>query len=342
MEPAFQSSINVHAWNSKHNELAISPNTRDVWIFSAKDENSKNWKKIHVLSLHEMKVTDIDWCHTTNAIVTSSEDKRAWVWTQDEKKEWKPTLVVLRIHRAAICIKWSPNGNKFAVGSGSKQIAVSHYEKFTNLWETKMIKKGGKSSILCVDWSPNNMFIIAGGSDFICRVFSGHIRGVDTDCKMDDYGGAIDGKAATSFGKVLCEFDAKGIGWIESCVFSTTGMRFAFAAHNSTVHFGSFEGGKITIQSMRRRQLPLTCIVFLNDSIAIGAGYDCIPILYEYNGNKWIEKGSIDRGTKSKVNIGFPYRHKGMINDIEVYDETQFTTSSVDGNVLFWDLKQKY
>jgi len=31
-----------------------------------------------------------------------------------------------------------------------------------------------------------------------------------------------------------------------------------------------------------------------------------------------------------------------MINDIDVYGDDKFTTSSVDGRVLFWDLKQKY
>ena len=25
-------------------------------------------------------------------------------------KEWKPTLVILRINRAATCVKWSPDG----------------------------------------------------------------------------------------------------------------------------------------------------------------------------------------------------------------------------------------
>ena len=31
-----------------------------------------------------------------------------------------------------------------------------------------------------------------------------------------------------------------------------------------------------------------------------------------------------------------------MINDIVVSGDKKFTTSSVDGRVLFWDLSQKY
>merc|ERR1719216_363875 len=222
MEPAFQSSVNVHAWNKDHTQVAISPITRDVWIFSAKDEKVSNWKKIHTLEGHQMRVTGIDWSHATDSIATSSHDRNAYVWSkQGDSGEWKPTLVVLRIGRAATCVKWSPNGQKFAVGSGSKQIPVCHYEESQDMWVAKMIKKAGKSSILSVDWSPNNMFIIAGGSDFKCRVFSAYIKGVDEDCKVDDYG-SIDAGAASKFGSTLCEFDMSK-GWIESCRFSQAG-----------------------------------------------------------------------------------------------------------------------
>ena len=103
-----------------------------------------------------MTVTGIDWNHQTNAIVTSSHDRNAYVWTL-ENNEWKPNLVILRIGRAATCVKWSPDGKKFAVGSGSKQIPVCHYEETQQMWVAKMIKKAGKSSILTVDWSPNNL-----------------------------------------------------------------------------------------------------------------------------------------------------------------------------------------
>ena len=183
-EPAFQSSISCHAWNKDHTELAISPNTRDVWIFQAKTADSKKWKRISSLEGHQMRVTGIDWSAATNSIATSSHDRNAYVWTKQSEIEWKPTLVVLRIGRAATCIRWSPNGSKFAVGSGSKQIPICHYERSQDMWVAKMIKKAGKSSILSVDWSPNNLFIIAGGSDFKCRVFSAYIKGVDTELSL--------------------------------------------------------------------------------------------------------------------------------------------------------------
>jgi len=316
-----------------------------------------------------MTVTGIDWSHATDSIATSSHDRNAYVWKKQDAK-WKPTLVVLRIGRAATCVKWSPNGQKFAVGSGSKQIPVCHYEPSQDMWVAKMIKKAAKSSILSLDWSPNNMFIIAGASDFKCRIFSAYIKSVDSDCKVDAYAGAIDAKQASTFGEQLCEFDASK-GWVESSRFSPNGMRFAFSGHDSTVNFGKFEGGKVSVQSIKRKQLPLRTFAFLTDTVAIGAGYDCVPVLYEYDGSQWVEKGAIDTGAKQKAapkqkksafnnafstfnnaskfgagggadDANLPSRHQNMINGIEVYADKKFTTCSCDGRVLFWDLAQKY
>ncbi len=55
-----------------------------------------------------------------------SQDRNAYVWTQEgPEQKWKPTLVLLRINRAATCVKWSPLENKFAVGSGARLISVN-------------------------------------------------------------------------------------------------------------------------------------------------------------------------------------------------------------------------
>jgi len=100
----------------------------------------------HQFKEHFMTVTGIDWNHENNLIATSGQDRNAYVW-KNERNEWKPTLVILRIGRSATCIKWSPNGKKFAVGSGSKQIPVCHYEPTQDMWVAKMIKK--RTQIIC-------------------------------------------------------------------------------------------------------------------------------------------------------------------------------------------------
>jgi actin related protein 2/3 complex subunit 1A/1B len=74
---------------------------------------------------HDKTITAIDWAPNTNRIVTTSQDRNAYVWTRAPDPEtgaqvWKPTLVLLRINRAATCVRWSPLEDKFAVGSGAR------------------------------------------------------------------------------------------------------------------------------------------------------------------------------------------------------------------------------
>lgn len=65
-------------------------------------------------------MTSLDWDPNYNRILSCSEDCNAYVWNYENNK-WIPTLVVLKIKRAALCCKWSPNGKAFAVGSSEKK-----------------------------------------------------------------------------------------------------------------------------------------------------------------------------------------------------------------------------
>ena len=113
-------------------ELAISPNSHEVHIYQLE---RGEWKLEEILNEHDLKVTGIDWAPNTNRysvatfsllknliilnidafirLVTCSADRNAYVWTVQEGK-WKPTLVLLRINRAATCVRWSPLGIYFS------------------------------------------------------------------------------------------------------------------------------------------------------------------------------------------------------------------------------------
>ncbi len=43
-----------------------------------------------------------------------------FIYDSSTEKKWMPTLCVLRIDHAALDVRWSPDGSKFAVGSGAK------------------------------------------------------------------------------------------------------------------------------------------------------------------------------------------------------------------------------
>ena len=116
--------VTCHAFNGSRTEVAISPNNHEVEIYSQK---GGDWELTATLKQHEQRVTGIDWAPSSNMIVTCGVDRNSYVWTREDN-EWKPALVILRLNRAATCVKWSPKGNKFAVGSGAKIICVCYYE----------------------------------------------------------------------------------------------------------------------------------------------------------------------------------------------------------------------
>lgn len=88
-------------------EVAICPNNNEIQVHK---RTSSGWKLLETLQEHHMAVMGIDWAPKTNRIVTCSADKNAYVWTQKEDGKWDPAWVLLRINRAATCVKWSPLG----------------------------------------------------------------------------------------------------------------------------------------------------------------------------------------------------------------------------------------
>ncbi|KAK4337440.1 hypothetical protein RND71_043644 [Anisodus tanguticus] len=121
-----------------------------------------------------------DWAPKTNQIVTCSADLNAYVWN-NTNGSWKPSLVHLRINRAATCVRWSPEENKFAVGCGAKLINICYFEKNNNWWISKHIKKPIKSTVTSIDWHPNNVLIACGSTDYKAKIFSTYLKEVDTD-----------------------------------------------------------------------------------------------------------------------------------------------------------------
>ena len=116
--------ITCHAWNRDRTQIAISPNNHEVHIYK---KNGSQWVKAHELKEHNGHITGIDWAPKSDRIVTCGADRNAYVWSQKDGV-WKPTLVILRINRAATFVKWSPLENKFAVGSGARLISVCYFE----------------------------------------------------------------------------------------------------------------------------------------------------------------------------------------------------------------------
>lgn len=276
--------ITCHAWNKDLTMIALSPNTDEVLIYATNKQpgDSSKWERKYVLQEHGGQVSGIDWSEATNDIVSSGHDRNAYVWkfdadkANDLTKAWKPTLVILRINRAATCVKWSPAGNKFAVGSGAKCVPVCHFEASNDWWISKMIKKH-RSTVLSLDWCVNNKFIVTGSSDMRCRVFSAYMAGIDP-AEDDGFGEVWPNQH--EFGEVLAEFDARS--WVHSVSWSPGGFRLAYSAHGSTLHFVQLLAGSEPVsQTILLNGLPYSDVKFVSDNALVASGFDMNVDVYE-------------------------------------------------------------
>jgi actin related protein 2/3 complex subunit 1A/1B len=293
-------SINYHAWNKDRTLIALAPNTDQVNIYSTNGQpnDPAKWTQKYVLLEHMGTISGIDWCASTNQIVTCGHDRNAYVWKYETKgDEWKPTLVILRINRAATAVKWSPAGNKFAVASGAKCIPVCHFEASNDWFISKMLKDGLRSTVTSVAWCPNNKFVIAGSTDFKARIYSAYIEGIDS--AEDDGFGEVFPKQH-EFGEVLAEFD-QAKAWVNTVSWSPGGFRVAFSGHGSTMHFVQLLASSAPIvQTVYLDGLPYMDADFVGDGCVVAAGYDRNPHIFGVTGGSDTEPqwGLIDEVDK--------------------------------------------
>ncbi|XP_074649265.1 actin-related protein 2/3 complex subunit 1A-like [Tubulanus polymorphus] len=361
-------SISCHAWNKDRTSLALSLNNAEVNIYSQK---AGKWEIVHTLKEHTQRVTSIDWGADQNRIVTCGVDRNAYVWTFVDGK-WKPTLVILRINRAATCVRWSPKEDKFAVASGARLIAICYFEKEYDWWVSKHIKKPLRSTVTSIDWHPNNVLFAAGSSDFKARVFSGYIKEVEDKPSATPWGKKM------TLGSLMCEFSNGGEedkndgkpkpksqgGWVHDVSFSASGNKLAWVGHDSRISVVD-STKDMQMVSVKSKFLPFTTCMWVTENSLVVAGHDCCPMLFVHGDDGKLtfmnkldvpkqkessslsamqrfrsldaNKGAEDKGAAKTI-------HLNTITQISMYagDKahcSKFTTSAVDGQICIWDFK---
>ncbi|KAH9009243.1 actin-like protein ARPC3, partial [Lactarius pseudohatsudake] len=290
-----QSPITSHAFNADRTQVAVSLNTSDVRILS---RSGIDWTPEETLSEHDKIITSIDWAPRSNQIVTASQDRNAYVWQQAPdpltgRTVWKPTLVLLRINRAATFVRWSPLEDKFAVASGARAIAVCSFDPDNNWWVAKQLKKPIRSTVLSIDWHPNNVLLAAGSADMKARVFSAYIKDVDKRPPPSVWGEKL------PFNTVCGEYSSSSGGWVHSVGFSPSGDALAFASHDSTISV-VYPGGP-TIYTIRSTSLPYVTLTWTSEDSLVAAGHDCQPVLFSGGPSGWQVVGSLDDSSASKT-----------------------------------------
>ncbi|KAG0148954.1 hypothetical protein CROQUDRAFT_89776 [Cronartium quercuum f. sp. fusiforme G11] len=289
-------SITAHAFNADRSQLAVCENTPEVKIYA---RSGNGWTLTDTLTDHDKVVTSIDWAPTRNQIVTASQDRNAYVWnyapdTLDlaQRPKWHPTLVLLRLNRSATVVRWSPDEQKFAVGSGSRTIAVCTYDDESNWWVAKHIKKPLRSTVLSLDWHPNSVLLSAGAADGRARVFSAFIKGLDSKPAPSVWGERL------PFNTICGDFGSPAGGWVHDVAFSPSGDALAFVSHDSTVtvvYPSGQDGVPATVWMVKLATLPIVSLTFVGQDTFVGAGHDCEPLVFAGDRSRgWRQVRSLD------------------------------------------------
>ncbi|KAI9681550.1 MAG: hypothetical protein M1829_000747 [Trizodia sp. TS-e1964] len=353
----FHHPIADHSFSADRQTLAVARENnvelyaRNGKVFVLKDE----------LKGHDKLVTSVDIAPSSGRIVTCSQDRNALVW-EPSASGWKPTLVLLRINRAATFVRWSPSELKFAVGSGARVVAVCYFEEENDWWVSKHLKKPIKSTITTVSWHPNSVLLAAGSTDAHARVFSSFIKGIDQKPESSVWGERL------PFNTVCGEYLNNSAGWVHSVAFSPSGDALAFAAHDSTVtvvYPNGPEQPPKSVISVSLQLLPFSSLIWNGENEVIAAGYDCEAYRLQGNEHGWEIVGSLEskgrpglgdqreesalnmfrqmdlKGKASNDDIKLKTVHQNTISTLRVYEEAggrvkKFSSSGVDGRVVIW------
>jgi len=348
--------VTCYSFNKDRSRVAFSANDHNVLIYK---KVSGKWQQEAVLCEHHQNVTGIDWAPDSNRIVTCGFDRNGYVWVEEGGK-WKPTLVILRINRAATSVRWSPKEDKFAVSSGARLISVCYFEKENHWWVSKHIKKPIRSTVLSVDWHPNNVLIAAGSSDFKVRVFSAYIKEIESKPEATNWGKKM------PFGAIMKEFANGRGGWVHGVAFSPSGSKVAWVGHDSSISV--VQGGEnAEVATCYLRNLPFTCCVWLSEGTVVAAGHDFIPMVFTHDDNNKlsfvakldqpIQKGdeeetmsamdkfrSLDKRATTTKEAKSLTTHTNAIKQMSVYagareSVTQISSCGLDGRFVIWDIK---
>merc|ERR1739848_372695 len=269
--------ITCMAFNSNCSQLAVGLTNNLVQIYQFQQPN--RWNKVATLDKHISRVTGIDWSSQTGKIVTVSADRNAYVW-QQSGGNWHPELVILRISKAATCVRWSPNGMKFAVGTAARLVTICYFETGQNAWVSKHIKKDIKSTVLSIDWHPGNVFLAVGSSDFTVKVFSSYVK------EIEDKPSDLSWSSRPSFG--VKAVDVRLGGWCNAVKFSPDGQLLTAASHDSTTRLISPNGAPGP--TFYGKNLPFTDLLWTSHNQFIGVGHDNCAFLMQHDGRGGITR----------------------------------------------------
>jgi len=319
----FHQPIADHSFSADRSLLAVTKDT-SVELY---EKHGHGYTLKDELKGHDKVVTSVDIAPNSGKIVTCSQDRNALVW-EPSPAGWKPTLVLLRINRAATFVRWSPSEEKFAVGSGARVIAICYFEQENDWWVSKHLKKPIRSTILSVDWHPNSVLLAAGSADAHARVFSAFIKGVDKKPEATPWGDRL------PFNTVCGEFLNNSAGWVHDVAFSPSGNALAFAAHDSSVTIVYPQGPELppqAVMTVTTAQLPFTTLTWITEEEIVAAGHDCEPFRFRGSvGGGWQLLGPLDSSKSRSSSVARESSARDLFKQMDLKGKSAANASADD------------
>ncbi|KAK7205686.1 WD40-repeat-containing domain protein [Myxozyma melibiosi] len=317
--------IEDHSFSADRGTLALA---RDIGV-ELYDTSGPKYTLRTSLAGHDKTVTAVDIALQSGRIVTCSQDRNALVWEPAADGTYKPTLVLLRINRAATFARWSPDEKKFAVGSGARAIAVCYFEEENDWWVSRHIKKPLRSTVLSVEWHPNSVLLAAGSTDSHARVFSAFVKDVDARPAPTVWGERV------PFQTLCGDFVSPAGGWVHDAAFSPSGNALAFVSHDSSVtvvYPSGPEQPPAAIVNITTTMLPFISLVWLSENEIVAAGHDCHPVVFVGSDQQgWQLDHSVDDPLKVKKSSG---KESSALNMFRQMDLKGTPTSASEDSTL--------
>ena len=342
-------TITCHCWNKDRTQIALATrNSNDILVYeTGKSSKFEDWKLIHTLIGHDLPVTALDWDPNYNRILSCSEDCNAYVWNYENNK-WIPTLVVLKIKRAALCCKWSPNGKAFAVGSSEKKLRICTFNADQNLWVhpsglhvkqereeepeaadgTPTVSNKTRGSIFCVCWDRTGQLLCRGSLDGSMNIVSTYYDPSEPirDCPFD-----ISTKELFGF-----VFGDK-CGIVEDIAVNPKNDIIAYTDRNSDTHFLEFKGHIMTKQTVHCPTLPFTSLLFITDRIVAAGGFDNNLHILAKKSDVWEYVGIADTSSpssSSSVSTSFQERIRMLQSNANVSSVRTVNSRTATGSTM--------
>ncbi|PON97899.1 LOW QUALITY PROTEIN: Actin-related protein 2/3 complex subunit [Trema orientale] len=190
---------------------------------------------------------ECDRSSRSNRIVTASHDRNSYVWNLEA--EWVPTLVILRLNRAALCVRWSPRENEFAVRSGAKIVCICYYEQ-ENKW------KRHDSFVTSVAWHPNNM----ENAEYFPLSLKGLMQSHNSMIYfVDDVGPSLLAQNV-AFRDLPLRDVASTLAYV---------LDFECSSYIPLTYYCLYTIGEL--------------VIFVSERLVIGVGFDCNPMVFAAN-----------------------------------------------------------